>query len=326
MGWFDRWFRRRRQAEEGEEDAEQFPTMMVNYFGHEAEPLFEPQPRNEDLEAAIRAAPSNHDAFLVYGDWLSQQGHAAGEFIAVDDALRHATTVDEWERIHDRWWRLVAERRSELEATSPEALFDVVWHRGFVRWVRWCDSLDELGDFLRCAACALPLTVWFTEPDIVPDRARHLIASLGRDDIHLAYAPQPPRVPLDAALPILCELTTQRPKKGGKGEAIELTLVYNEGHWLQRGLFEHQLKLSVVTWRGELHAFERTRPWATDAEWDEFQARFRLPRPEDRSQVRVELTFTSAGAPGTHEVRFEGTLEEADLVDDAKYRFLAVKA
>ncbi|MFT3708565.1 MAG: TIGR02996 domain-containing protein [Archangium sp.] len=42
----------------------------------------EPQPTNAELEAAIAAQPDDASAYLVFGDWLTQQGHAHGALIA----------------------------------------------------------------------------------------------------------------------------------------------------------------------------------------------------------------------------------------------------
>src|SRR5688500_10549380 len=46
--------------------------------------------RNEALEAAILADPSQPGAYLVYGDWLQQQGDPRGELVAVQHALLSA--------------------------------------------------------------------------------------------------------------------------------------------------------------------------------------------------------------------------------------------
>jgi len=56
---------------------------------------------NPDLEARIHANPDDRDDYLVYGDWLSEQGDPRGELITVqvkledapDDAALRATGV-----------------------------------------------------------------------------------------------------------------------------------------------------------------------------------------------------------------------------------------
>jgi uncharacterized protein (TIGR02996 family) len=44
--------------------------------------VLEPQPSNAELEAAIAANPDAQSGYLVFGDWLAQQGHPRGALIA----------------------------------------------------------------------------------------------------------------------------------------------------------------------------------------------------------------------------------------------------
>jgi len=46
-----------------------------------------PAPRNAELEAAIVEEPDSPDAYLVYGDWLLEQGDPLGELVSVQAAL-----------------------------------------------------------------------------------------------------------------------------------------------------------------------------------------------------------------------------------------------
>jgi uncharacterized protein (TIGR02996 family) len=49
-------------------------------------------PRHASLEAAIAAAPDDVERWLVYADWLQQQGHPRGELIRLD--VESARTAD----------------------------------------------------------------------------------------------------------------------------------------------------------------------------------------------------------------------------------------
>jgi len=90
----------------------------------------------DDLLAVISESPDDHDAWLLYADWLQQRGEVRGELIALDIALETAT----------------AERKVELEAARVELVASygaallgetfakfiasgygaVTWHRGFI--------------------------------------------------------------------------------------------------------------------------------------------------------------------------------------------------
>lgn len=48
-------------------------------------------PRHAGLEAAIAAAPGDEGPWLVFSDWLQQQGHPRGELIRLDVEVQHAT-------------------------------------------------------------------------------------------------------------------------------------------------------------------------------------------------------------------------------------------
>lgn len=88
------------------------------------------EPRNPALEAAIIADPDDLANYVVYGDWLGEQGHPRGELIAaqlaaaVDDtpaARRHAIAV------------LSRHREVLLGGLSEQLLASALtWHAGFL--------------------------------------------------------------------------------------------------------------------------------------------------------------------------------------------------
>lgn len=58
-------------------------------------------PRHPELEAAIVKEPESPDAFLVYGDWLMEQGEPLGELVSVQAALAMADAAGEVERTRE---------------------------------------------------------------------------------------------------------------------------------------------------------------------------------------------------------------------------------
>ncbi|MEZ4237041.1 MAG: TIGR02996 domain-containing protein [Myxococcota bacterium] len=96
--------------------------------------------RNPALEAAVVADPDRVDAFLVYGDWLLEQGDPRGQLSTLDRALAD----DPW---GDRGAALRAERSALFEAHRDELLgplaehvderrLRVTWAHGFLREAR----------------------------------------------------------------------------------------------------------------------------------------------------------------------------------------------
>jgi uncharacterized protein (TIGR02996 family) len=81
----------------------------------------------ERLIEAIRAAPEDDAARLVYADWLSERGDAMGEMIAI--ACRKKRTPAQTKVLT----RLQAEVEQGLKKLGVD---DVRWERGFVRWIQ----------------------------------------------------------------------------------------------------------------------------------------------------------------------------------------------
>lgn len=87
--------------------------------------------RNEALEAAILAAPDDAQAYLVYGDWLLEQGDPRGELVSVQaqralaPAAHLATREAQLLATHSRGWLGPFADATEL-----------AWRFGFVRKMR----------------------------------------------------------------------------------------------------------------------------------------------------------------------------------------------
>jgi uncharacterized protein (TIGR02996 family) len=96
---------------------------------------------NPDLEARIAANLEDRDAYLVYGDWLSERGDPRGELIALqakpnpDDATK------------EREQALLAANRDawlgELAKLDPKKELHVTWRWGFIDAVRLGPELDS---------------------------------------------------------------------------------------------------------------------------------------------------------------------------------------
>jgi uncharacterized protein (TIGR02996 family) len=55
--------------------------------------------------AAIKAAPNDNTARLVYADWLDEHNRRGGEFLRIECALAVASRSD------NQWWKLIAQLR-----------------------------------------------------------------------------------------------------------------------------------------------------------------------------------------------------------------------
>lgn len=123
--------------------------------------------RSADFEAAIRADPDDEGAYLVYADWLQQQGEPRGELICVQHALAvqksQARTQNErffgartMELERAELLLLMTQRErfagSELAEVHSVAgqrylidLFDLEWQLGFLRRAALPHSLRRDG-------------------------------------------------------------------------------------------------------------------------------------------------------------------------------------
>ncbi len=96
--------------------------------------------RNEDLERAILVDPTAVEPYLIYGDWLQQQGDPRGELIAI----QHARLKSPRSRaLKKREAEMLKQHAAQLRGTSAitwteeEDAMDFEWHLGFVRRARF---------------------------------------------------------------------------------------------------------------------------------------------------------------------------------------------
>ena len=104
-----------------------------------------------DLEAALRANPDDRDIYLVYADWLSEQGDDWGQLIVVQDQIETLPRFGSSERraeltrsetlllfrLSARLWGVLGETVfSESTQKYLSDLVDATWKRGFLHTVR----------------------------------------------------------------------------------------------------------------------------------------------------------------------------------------------
>jgi len=96
-----------------------------------SEARYPPGVRNATLEEALAAYPDDATGYLVYADWLQQQGDPRGELIVVQEALarkpRDRALLAEQERLLEQHTDLL---RGPLALVGPVG---VEWFCGFVR-------------------------------------------------------------------------------------------------------------------------------------------------------------------------------------------------
>jgi uncharacterized protein (TIGR02996 family) len=102
--------------------------------------------RNEEMEAAIEQAPSDPERFLVYADWLQQQGDPRGELIVLQHAIADGGKgLGQIAKLEQQEKALF--KKYEKELLGPLAPFAEVkiegrvtrglaWRYGFVRALR----------------------------------------------------------------------------------------------------------------------------------------------------------------------------------------------
>lgn len=94
--------------------------------------------RNEDLERAIANAPDDFSSYVVYADWLLEQGNPRGELIG----LQRLNKKRESEALLQKH---AADLLGPL-SNFPEAITNVLWHMGFVRACRVATAEDQDGE------------------------------------------------------------------------------------------------------------------------------------------------------------------------------------
>jgi uncharacterized protein (TIGR02996 family) len=91
--------------------------------------------RNFELEAAVAANPDDEQGYLVYADWLQQQGDPLGELI-----VKHTRTTDDK--------AFLAEHQTDLLgplADYEDMLTDRVWKHAFIRSVKVQNVFERSG-------------------------------------------------------------------------------------------------------------------------------------------------------------------------------------
>jgi uncharacterized protein (TIGR02996 family) len=99
---------------------------------------------NEQLEQTIRDDPGQSGPWLVYGDWLLEQGDPRGELASVQHRLEQSPTDLELQR-QER--RLIAKLERTLIGGPKRKSIRLGWHMGFVSSVRLAEEMD--GDLVR---------------------------------------------------------------------------------------------------------------------------------------------------------------------------------
>ncbi|MDQ3369434.1 MAG: TIGR02996 domain-containing protein [Myxococcota bacterium] len=101
---------------------------------------------NPDLVARIYANPDDRDAYLVYGDWLSEQGDPRGELITLQVKLEDAPDDP---ALRAREQQLMAANApiwlGEIATLDPQKDLGVTWRWGFVDAVRLGPATDSYG-------------------------------------------------------------------------------------------------------------------------------------------------------------------------------------
>ncbi len=102
--------------------------------------------RNADLEASIMASPNEAQGYLVYADWLQQQGDPRGELIIVQHGLadrtkdpRELDKLDVMEReLFEKFApELLGELRPHLRVRDDKRYIrGLAWRAGFIRAAR----------------------------------------------------------------------------------------------------------------------------------------------------------------------------------------------
>lgn len=140
-------------------------------------------PRNAELEAAILDAPDSADAYLVYGDWLLENGEPLGELVSVQATLaklqQRAGKASEKRALGKRETLLLADAESRL---GPLRAHEHTWSFGFLESLVMTRPTEaEYADVL-----AAPVARFLRELDIedLPRAARvhptiALLARLG---------------------------------------------------------------------------------------------------------------------------------------------------
>jgi uncharacterized protein (TIGR02996 family) len=145
---------------------------------------------SEELKRTIEADPDDLDAWLVYSDWLIEQGDFRGDLVAADVALESSTGDEKKTQL---------ERREQLIETHGEAILGSILHRavksGFVT-VTWRFGYVETLSFVGLSRWRHLRTVkWLADAMIAQPEPLHFlrVLNLTRTDLcdEHALAPLP---------------------------------------------------------------------------------------------------------------------------------------
>ena len=111
-----------------------------------------PKAINLALEAQIKAAPGDADAFMIYGDWLQEQGDPRGELVAIQRHLERAPGDKQVKKAeaallakHGAYlvppllWQMVQLPKRGAERNRSE----ITWRAGFIDRVRIARASDR---------------------------------------------------------------------------------------------------------------------------------------------------------------------------------------
>ncbi len=117
-------------------------------------------PRNTELEEAIVADPESPDGYLVYGDWLLEQGESLGDLVSVQAALaKRPKTAKLKAELQKKEKALLARH---TESLGEFAVYEHTWKYGFLEGVTIENPTPQLYEEL----CQLVAARFLRELDI----------------------------------------------------------------------------------------------------------------------------------------------------------------
>lgn len=129
--------------------------------------------RNPELEAAIEKEPDNLDTYLVYGDWLQEQGDPRGELIALQ-CMAHGLPRKQAREYLEPARELLVRHEELLLGGLIGFRYKVKWRLGFIDELRMSGAAStrsgqRLGpaEFLRYFM-ALPAARFLRRLEIIP--------------------------------------------------------------------------------------------------------------------------------------------------------------
>jgi uncharacterized protein (TIGR02996 family) len=147
----------------------------------------EPIARNRDLEAAIAIDPDQPGPYLVYADWLQEQGDPRGELIALQAALRTTTDMEEHTQLTERVNALISEHDAYLAGPASKYGLERHYHLGFIRTLTmWRDEMATLAKALAIDHPALVFLRRICVSHEYVQRVRTILEEVGRSGVVVA--------------------------------------------------------------------------------------------------------------------------------------------